>query len=140
MANPLSQETEVKSLVPRGSVIGPLLFNDLPSVINVITLFFTDDVKMVSPRSQSDIFESSLYHVWKLSVNWDLPLNPNSCNNIAFGRAPPFQFFLASGSPGDFIKVTNVVKDVGSLMDNLFSPSNNLERSCLQSKINAVYD
>ncbi len=52
----------------------------------------------------------------------------------------PFQFFLATGSPADSIKVTNVVKVLGSLMDNLFSPSNNLERSCLQSKMNAVYD
>ncbi len=59
MADALSQETRIKSGVPQGSVVGPLLFllfvNDLSSVINVTTLLFADDVKMVSPRSQSDL-------------------------------------------------------------------------------------
>ncbi len=47
----LSQETSIKSGVPPGLVIGPLLFllfvNDLPNFITVITLLFADDVKMV---------------------------------------------------------------------------------------------
>ncbi len=51
VADVLSQETRIKGGAPQGSVIGPLLFllfvNDLPSVINVTTLLFTDDVKMV---------------------------------------------------------------------------------------------
>ncbi len=50
MADALSQETRIKSGVPQGSVIGPLLFlvfvNDLPSVISVTTLLFADDAKM----------------------------------------------------------------------------------------------
>ncbi len=55
VADALAQETRIKSGVPQGSVIGPLLFllivNDLPSVINVTTLFFADDVEIISPRS-----------------------------------------------------------------------------------------
>ncbi len=58
MADVFSQDIKIKSGVPQESVIGPFLFllivNDLPSVINVTTLLFSDDVKMVLPRSQSD--------------------------------------------------------------------------------------
>ncbi len=100
-----NQEPELRFLehlrlsgLPQGSVIGPLLFllfvNDLPSVINVIALLFADDVKMVSPRSQSNFLQSSNYNVWNWSINWDLPINTTKCNYIAIGRAPP----LTTGS------------------------------------------
>ncbi len=43
--------------VPQDSVIGPLLFllfvNDLPDVLETLTLLFADNVKMVTRRSQS---------------------------------------------------------------------------------------
>ncbi len=70
-------------------MIGPLLsllfVNDLPSVINVITLLFADDGMMVAPRSQSDLLLSTLYNVWNWSVNWDLSINPTKWNYIAIG-------------------------------------------------------
>ncbi len=56
VADELSQWTRIKSGVPQGSMIGPLLFllfvNDF---LNVTTLLFADAVKMVSPRSRSDL-------------------------------------------------------------------------------------
>ncbi len=52
-----SMGISVRSGVPQGSVIGQLMFllslNDLPGVIETLTLLFADDVKMVTQRSQS---------------------------------------------------------------------------------------
>ncbi len=42
---------------------------------------------------------------------------------IIIGRAPSLQLCSAAGSPGDFIQVANVVKDLGVLMTSWFSPS-----------------
>ncbi len=81
--------------MPQGSVIGPLLFllfvND---VVNLTTLLFADDVKMVSPSSQSDLLQSSLYNVWIWSVTFDIPFYPTKCKYIAVGRAPYFNYPL----------------------------------------------
>ncbi len=80
MADALTQETRIKGGKPKGSVIGPLLFllfvNHLQNLIDVTKLPFADDVKMVSPRSQSDLLQDSLYNVRNRLVNWELPINP----------------------------------------------------------------
>ncbi len=42
----------------------------------LLTLLFADNVKIVSPRSQIGLLQSSLYNVWKWSVNLGLSINP----------------------------------------------------------------
>ncbi len=71
----------------------PLLFlmliDDLAHIINVQPLLFANDVKLVSPHSQSDSLQSSLNNAWKWSLHWGLPIGPTKCNYIAFVQAPP---------------------------------------------------
>ncbi len=93
MVNALSQEIRIEGGIPQGSVIGPLVLllsvNDLLSVINVLTLLFANDVKMVSARSQSGLLQSFFYNIWKLSVNWDLQTNSTKDYYISIKWAPP---------------------------------------------------
>ncbi len=121
------EETRIKSEVSQKSVIGSLLFLlfviDLPSVIKMMTLLFADDIKMVSPRSQSGLLQSSLRNIWHRSVNWDLPINSIKCKSNFTGRAPPLQLSFATRSSGDSIQVANTFNDLGLLMDSSFPPS-----------------
>ncbi len=102
---------------------------------------FTDDVKVVSPSSQSDLLQSSLYNVWKCSLNWGLPININKCNYyIAIGRAPPLQLSFATGSPGAPIQAVTLLK-IWAFSWTVLShppPPHPLQRGCCQTKTCAV--
>ncbi len=54
--------------------------------------------------------------------------------HIAIGRAPPLQLSHATGSPGNSIQVANVVKDLGVLMNNSFSPSIHCKEAASKAK------
>ncbi len=73
----------------QGSVIGPLLYllfvNDLPDVLEALTLLFADDNKMITRRSQSMNLHSSLTAAWDWSKKWDLPINPIKCKYPTIG-------------------------------------------------------
>ncbi len=105
-------------------MIGPLVFllfaNDLSNVINVTTLLFADDVKMVSPHSHNDFLHGSVYNMWDWAIKWNLPITPT--NYMTNGRTPPLQLFLATGSLSNSIQIANV-KNLVNVMDNYFSPS-----------------
>ncbi len=57
-------------------MIGPLLFllfvNDLPDVLEAMTLLFAVDVKMVTRRTQNMTLHNSLTAAWDWSKNRDL--------------------------------------------------------------------
>ncbi len=103
--------------VPQGSVMTPLLIllfvNDLPDVLETLTLLFADDVKMVTRRSQSMSLYSSLIAAWDQSKKWDLPINPTKCNYLTILREVPLRLsFFPDGSDTP-IPVSNFVKDLG---------------------------
>ncbi len=91
VADTLSQETRIESGVHQESAIAPLLFllfiRDLPSLINLTTLLFAVDVKMVSPHSKGDLLQGSALRTqasppWRLhsrmqNVSGGLDLDPS---------------------------------------------------------------
>ncbi len=96
--------------VPQGSVIGPPLFllfvNDLPDVLETLTLLFADDVKMVTRRSQNMNLHSSLTAAWDWSKKWDLPINPTKCNYLTIGREVPLRLSFSPNGSGTSIPVS----------------------------------
>ncbi len=74
----------MRSVVPQGPVKGPLLFlffvDDFPNALEVLTLLFADDVKMVTRRTQNMNLHISLTAAWDWSKKWGLPINPAKSN------------------------------------------------------------
>ena len=88
----LSELIPVTSGVPQGSVLGPLLFllyiNDISDLVldsSTKMYIFADDVKILSPSSQSDVLLKLLENVHNWSEAWQLSLSIIKCSVMHFG-------------------------------------------------------
>ncbi len=97
--------------------------NDLPDVLEKLTLVFADDAKMVTRRSQSMNLRSSLTAAWDWPKKGDLPINPSKCSYLKTGQEVPLRLSFFPDGPGTPIPVPTLVKDLGVQTDNMFSPS-----------------
>ena len=85
---------DVKSGVPQGSILGPLLFltyvNYLPRSISSQVFLFADDTKIMQSISTLAIhvqLQTDLDNLAKCNDMWQLNFNATNCEEIHFGRA-----------------------------------------------------
>ena len=90
--NEFSSWTSVKSGIPQGSVLGPILFmfiNDMPDIVKSMCLLFADDAKIFrSVHHSSDYTElqEDLNELTKWSTRWQLPFNIDKCKSLHMGK------------------------------------------------------
>ena len=94
----------VKSGIPQGSVLGPILFvifiNDLPEQITSNIKIFADDTKIFRSLSKvNDLtsMQNDLNELAKWSRKWQLPFNETKCKFIHFGRNNPNHTYSMNG-------------------------------------------
>jgi hypothetical protein len=126
--NKTSEWREVKSRIPQGSVLGPLLFiifiNDMPENCGelVDTSLYADDAKL-SKKIHNDNDRMLLQQALDKSVNWSriwlLPLNVLKCIvlNIRKSTSINSNYCIHTDSGDVILKNVENVKDLGILVD-----------------------
>lgn len=83
----------IKSGVPQGSVLGPIMFlvyiNDMVEGVKSYISLFADDAKIqrrVENCSNCQELQNDLHSIFRWSVKWEMPFNVNKCHVMKFGR------------------------------------------------------
>ena len=122
-----SEEVEVLSGVPQGTILGPTLFNiyinDAPTTVKNKISLYADDSKLIGTVDTPDKRASMQNDLWALShwaTLWRLEFNVNKCQTIHFGKKNekcPYHMLGMDGSRQTIIS-SEVERDLGVIVDN----------------------
>ena len=111
---------KVKSGVPQGSVLGPILFilfvNDLPEVIEALCSIFADDTKVadeVSNIEDAERLQEDLKKLQEWTHTWKLKFNASKCKVMHFGKNNHHFNYTMDGQP---LKKVEEEKDLGAII------------------------
>ena len=117
-----SSWARVRSGVPQGSVLGPLLFiifiNDMPETTSSTIKLFADDAKVyhkIHTHEDCHQIQSDLSNLLTWSNKWLMRFHPQKCTVLRLGRDPLLFDYSLDGTS---LKVKASEKDLGVTIDN----------------------
>ena len=126
-----SHWSKVKSGVPQGSVLGPILFilyiNDLPNTIKASCRIFADDTKLIQAiktKEDSERLQKDLNSLAEWSDTWKLQFNPAKCHVLHIGKKNIDSTYTMNGE--ELVTVTEE-KDLGCIISNDLKQSANIK-------------
>ena len=120
-----SNYTKVRSGIPQGSILGPLLFvifiNDLPEGLSSHCKIFADDTKLYGSPEDHDSIQEDLLKLMSWSDLWQLKFNIEKCSVLHMGKNNPMKnYYMDINSKTTLSKISNE-KDIGVTFDkNLY--------------------
>ncbi|CAH1277366.1 Hypp9585 [Branchiostoma lanceolatum] len=117
-----SSWTPVRSGIPQGSVLGPVLFvvyiNDLPEAVSSTVRIFADDSKLyqgVKDNKGRVNLQKDLEALRDWSASWQLPFNVGKCKVLHMGNNNNRQIYTLGDQ---VLEETTAEKDLGVTVDN----------------------
>ena len=125
--------------VPKGSILGPLLFTcfvaDLPKHVKTSCLSYADDVKIfhrISSTADAHALQADLDRLSLWSKTWHLKLNPAKCKTITFTlrSSPHLNSYTLDGHQLD--RCVNV-RDLGVILDTKLTFADHIDATVSKS-------
>ena len=117
-----SSWVQVRSGVPQGSVLGPLLFiaavQSMPMDVNSPVLVYADDTKVFRPIRDSgdkDLLQFDLDTLAVWSEKWQLPFNCTKCKVMHLGAINKEHDYHMLGHK---LETTTIERDLGLMIEN----------------------
>ena len=115
----VSDTVKVKSGVPQGSVLGPILFliyiNDIEEKIICDTFKFADDTKLVGCVDDINSLHHDINALSEWCTIWQMPINVKKCHVMHIGiDNPKHKYWLSD----EMLKVCTEEKDLGVIFTN----------------------
>ncbi len=110
--------------------------NDLTDILTINHLLFADDVKLIAPRKQAAVLQSSLVASSKWSEDWEFILNPSKFEHLLFGDTfNPVTYCLTSRTSPNAqpFQTVSSVRDLGLLLNAGFSADHNVAHASQKS-------
>ena len=117
-----SSKSSVKSGIPQGSILRPLLFiifiNDLPNSIKNHCMMFADDTKIFGNPGSSLQLDINRADEW--AQKWKMKFNVNKCKVLHFnkGENNQYDYYMVDQHTMCKMTATPQEKDIGVIFDN----------------------
>ena len=126
-----SRKATVRSGVPQGSVLGPILFlifiNDLPSNIRSKIKLFADDTKIyriIHCLNDADMLQQDLDELVNWSEKWRMEFNASKCHVLHFsGKNRQYLYHIK----GTLLNSSDAERDLGVLISKDLKPSKHIK-------------
>ena len=143
LVNGTTSEWEpVSSGVPRGSVLGPVLFlvyiNDLPKSVKNSIRLFADDTKIyrtVTTDSDCLSLQKDIDSIEEWASKWQLKFHPKKCKTMRIGVKHPKYNYTMTAEDGTIVQLEETVmeKDLGVVVDNKLTFSQHINSTVVKA-------